>query len=321
MAGCPLNKSAAALCSRFFLDSHDIMIWVIEMKIKHFFLLLVATAMLLFGCSAPTGCDIATTTYPVYAFTQFLCQNTPLQVERVITENVSCLHDYTLQVHQMQLLQGADTVVISGAGLEDFMADALASGKQIVDASENIPLLHAKEAHDDHDHHEHHHEEDPHMWLSPDCGLRMAENICTALCATYPAHTDIFRENLKVFREKMADLRAYGEEKLGSLSCRELITFHDGFAYLAEAFDLTVIKAIEEESGSEASAHELIEIAELIREHKIPAVFIEVNGAVSAAQVISAETGIPVFTLDMAMSGDYFEAMYKNIDTLWEALQ
>ena len=43
---------------------------------------------------------------------------------------------------------------------------------------------------------------------------------------------------------------------------------------------------------------------------------------VSAAGVISSETGAELVALDMAMAGNsYFEAMYHNIDTLKEALQ
>ena len=38
-------------------------------------------------------------------------------------------------------------------------------------------------------------------------------------------------------------------------------------------------------------------------------------------RLIAAETGIRVFALDMAMSGEsYFEAMYRNIDTVKEAM-
>ena len=47
---------------------------------------------------------------------------------------------------------------------------------------------------------------------------------------------------------------------LESLSCRELITFHDGFSYFADAFDLTILRAMEEEAGSEASAREVADI-------------------------------------------------------------
>lgn len=278
--------------------------------------------LLLAGCSGYTQTDIAATTLPVYCFTQYLCRGTPLQVDRVITENVSCLHDYTLQVRQMQLLQGASAVVISGAGLEDFMDDALSGSLQIIDASGDIALLEGADHCHDHEEDHHDHEHDPHIWLSPDHARMMADNICAQLCQTYPQHRQTFEVNLDSLHSELQALKAYGQEKLRDLTCRELVTFHDGFAYLAQAFDLTVLKAVEEESGSEASAAELIELAQLIQEHQLPAIFTETNGSVSAAQTVAAETGVPIFTLDMCMSeGDYFEAMYRNIDTLWEALQ
>ena len=79
---------------------------------------------------------------------------------------------------------------------------------------------------------------------------------------------------------------------------------------------------MEEESGSEASARELIHLIETVREHRLTALFTEVNGSVSSAEVIARETGVRIFCLDMAMSGDsYFHAMYHNINTLKEALE
>ena len=67
---------------------------------------------------------------------------------------------------------------------------------------------------------------------------------------------------------------------------------------------------------------ELIHLTQLVEEHDLPAIFTEVNGSLSAASVISAETGAKVFALDMAMAGEsYFDAMFHNIDTIKEALQ
>ena len=81
------------------------------------------------------------------------------------------------------------------------------------------------------------------------------------------------------------------------------------------------MRAVEEESGSEASAGELKHLIEEVRHHAFPAIFTETNGSDSAASVISRETGASIYTLDMAMSGDsWFDAMYHNIDTLKEAL-
>ena len=204
------------------------------------------------------------------------------------------------------------------------MEDILHKSGYLIDASHEVPLIECEEEDDhdhDHDHEGHNHDVDNHIWLSPANAAIMARNICEGLCGIYPAQESIFRTNLTGLLADLEALQTYGEAQLADLSCRELITFHDGFGYLAASFDLTILEAIEEESGSEASAAELIELIEEVEHHNLPAIFTEASGSVSAATVISRETGIPTYTLDMAMSGDsYFEAMYHNIDTLKEAL-
>lgn len=277
-------------------------------------------ALLLTGCvrKAPAA-DVVATTRPVYDLTVQLCRGSGLQVERLVTENVSCLHDYTLQVRQMQMLEDAGLVVCSGGGLEAFLDGAIPPGKALCDASAHVALHHSHHDHDTHD--AHHHEEDPHIWLSPENAMEMAEAICAGLAGQFPEHAGVFSCNLKDLLSQLEVLQAYGEAELGSLRCRQLLTFHDGFSYFAEAFGLEILHSVEEESGSEASAKLLMQLAELVRQHRLPAIFTEVNGATAAAQVIAREAGIDMYALDMAMGDrDYFSAMYHNIDTLKEAL-
>lgn len=288
---------------------------------KRILFLFTAIALLfIFGCAPQEKpAQIAATTLPVYEFTSMLCGGTGITVTRLVTENVSCLHDYSLNVRQVRAAEAAELIVISGAGLEDFMADLL-SGKETVDSSKGIELLSCEQEHD-HDH-AHHHEADAHIWLNPENAKIMTQNICAGLCAKYPSHADTFTANLEGLLAKLEVLTQYGHQQLSSLSCRDLVTFHDGFGYLAHAYGLHILQAIEEESGSEASAAELKQLITEVREHKLPAIFTEANGSVSAAGIISRETGAKVFALDMAMSGDsYFDAMYHNINTLKEALQ
>lgn len=291
------------------------------MKKLAFLMILSIFISLFSGCKANSeDCQIAATTLPVYTFTTEICLGTELKVCQVVTQNVSCLHDYTLQSSQMRMIETAETLVISGAGLEDFLEDALSPNRTIIDASANIDLLCPEE---DHNHtHGHEHDMDPHIWLSPQNAKVMASNICTGLTAQYPQYADAFSQNLEALTAKLDALANYGTETLSRLSCRELITFHDGFSYFADAFDLTVLKAVEEESGSEASAAELKEIITLVEDHALPAIFTETNGSESAAKTICAETGVSCFSLDMAMcDGNYFEIMYRNIDTVKEALE
>ena len=289
---------------------------------KRTLILFLILGLFMAGCanSHPTA-QVAATTLPVYEFTSLLCEDTPITVTQLVTEQVSCLHDYSLNVRQVKAAEAAELIVISGAGLEEFLDDILAN-QNILDASEGIELLCPEEAHDHEDHHGHHHESDPHIWLAPENAKIMAQNICAGLMEQYPQHEALFATNLADLIVKLDDLQAFGETQLAELSCRELITFHDGFAYLAEAFGLTILEAVEEESGSEASAKELIHLIEEVEHHHLPAIFTEINGSVSAADIISRETGATRFALDMAMSGNsYFDAMYHNIDTLKEALE
>ncbi len=289
--------------------------------------ILLILILLLTGCSQQAHADLAATTLPVYEFTVRLCEGTGLTVTRLVTENVSCLHDYTLQVKQMQAISGADAVILSGAGLEEFLEHALENANAVIDASQGLTLLDGDRHEHDHAHdhthdHGHVHEHDPHIWLSPENAKVMAGNICDELCRMYPTHTDTFHNNLLPLLSDLDALQNYGKAQLQELSCRELITFHDGFSYLAESFDLHILESIEEESGSEASAATVIELIKLVEAHKLGALFTETNGADAAAALIAAETGATIYTLDMVMAGDsYFEAMYRNIDTLKEALQ
>ena len=293
---------------------------------KHLIILLIL-ALLLGGCAPRENADIAATTLPVWQFTCRLTAGTDLTVSRLVTEEVSCLHDYTLTVGQMKSIEEADVVILSGAGLEEFLDDALESAGKVIDSSAGIALLtgerhHHHEGEEEEAHEGHHHEADPHIWLSPALAGMQARNICAGLSAEYPEYAAVFEENLAALLHDLQKLEDYGKRELAELSSREILTFHDGFSYLAHAFDIEIVEAIEEESGAEASAKELIHLIGEVRHHEIRAIFIESNGSGSAASIIAAETGAHLSTLSMAMSGDdYFAAMYANIDALKEALK
>lgn len=271
------------------------------------------------GCSSPAPAQVAATTLPVYEFTLRLCEGTGITVTRLVTEQVSCLHDYTLKTGQMRAIEGARLLVINGGGLEDFLGDAIAN-KTVVDSSKGLELHCGEEDH--HSHEGHHHASDPHFWLSPTHAKAMIHNIGQGLSAQFPEHTETFAINEEILCKELDALERFGKEQLAGISTRKLITFHDGFSYFAESFDLEILRAVEEESGSEASAQDLIELIRLVESEDLPAVFTEKSGSSSAASIIANETGAKVYTLDMAMSGDsYFDAMHHNIKTIKEALE
>ena len=174
---------------------------------KRTLLLYCMLAALLCGCAAKQDtAEIAATTLPVYEFTGRICEGTPISVTRLVTEEVSCLHDYSLNVSQVRAAEAAELIVISGAGLEDFFHDSL-PGEKIIDASAGIEL-HCQETHSHEHEHDHSHGSDPHIWLSPSNGKVMAENICAGLCQRFPEHEQTFRANLADLLDKLNALES-----------------------------------------------------------------------------------------------------------------
>lgn len=264
---------------------------------------------------------ILCTTYPMYLLTTDVVQGfegAEVQVDLLVNSQTSCLHDYTLTVDNMKAIEGADVIVMSGAGLEDFMSDALSQSEAaVIDCSEGMELLPSLEhhGHEDHDHEE---EWDPHYWMDPYRGMEARDTIYDALRGLIHGAHHVGYTNYTL--ADPADL-------LGDLSCPYLITFHDGFQYFARSHGLTLLKAIEEEEGSTASAQEIKEIVALMEEYDIPAIFVEKNGSRATAEVIARETGCQIYELDMLMSGDgtglqpYFDAISANRTAVQEALK
>lgn len=295
---------------------------------KKLFAPLCALVLLLSACGQPAASQpqdedtlhIVATTYPVYLFTTAVTEGAEgVEVSLLVNQQTSCLHDYTLTVSDMKAIEGADVIVMTGAGLEDFMDDALsASDAQVIDCSEGIDLLPAQ----GHEGHDHDAEYDPHIWMDPANAQAMLGTIADQLGQI--TGQDLQARCTEV-QQQVEQASQQWKEQVTTLSDPKLITFHDGFQYFSRSFGLELLKAIEEEEGSEASAQEIKEIVSLVEQYHLPAIFTEVNGSESTAQAISRESGCGVYQLNMIMSGDgtgiqpYLDAMQNNIDTIVEA--
>ena len=275
-------------------------------------LALVLALGVLAGCAPAAQEDdgkthILCTTYPVYLFTTAVVGDaSDVEVELLVNQQTSCLHNYTLSIRDTKAIERADIIVMNGAGLEEFLSDALAQKDvPVIDCSAGLDLLPTPE-HAGHDGHDHEEEYDPHYWMDPGRAAQMMANIAQDLGLETPS--------------SLFDLSCgyQGQQK-------PLITFHDGFQYFADACGLELLKSIEEEEGSEASAKELMEVIELVEEYHIPAIFVEKNGSRRSADVIARETGCKVYELDLIMSGNgvgigpYIQAMEQNLATIQEA--
>ena len=283
---------------------------------RPFLAALLAALLLTLPSCAPSPAQerltVVCTTYPIYLFAASLTQGVEgVQVERLDTGSTSCLHDYSLSMEDMKKLEKADIIAVNGGGLEEFLGDALAaSDAQVVDCSVGVELLeslshHHEEGEEDDHGHDHGHW-DPHYWMNPENARTMAANLRNYLVLLDPDHAVEYERNaaesdeilLRCGEEARALMGAYLPQKVPGL-----ITFHDGFQYFADAFDLPLLASIEEEAGSEASAQEIVEITELVKKYNLPVIFTEINGSDATARAISRETGCRVVQLTMLMDG------------------
>lgn len=279
------------------------------------------------GCASAPAADastttIACTTYPVYLLAQAVTQGVDgVEPVLVINQQISCLHNYTLTMNDMKAIENSDLLAINGADMEEFLEDVLES-RDYLDCSEGLDLLFNEEEGED----------DAHIWLDPERAAGMAANLAAGLSEADPDHAGIYQANAEAVQQELSAFRAELFASLSSLSCRALITFHDGFRYFAEAFGLEIVASVEEEEGSEASARRINELVELIDQYHLPAVFTEVNGSEATAIALAEERGIGVYALDLGMSSqnvpeglnglDAYEwILRQNVETILEAYQ
>ena len=321
----------------------------VRFSIQKLLCLTLAAALVLIcgGCAAKEpaehdGVRVVATTYPLYALASAVSAGVDaVEVSRLNTGEVSCLHDYTLTVSDMRRLEQADLLLLNGAGLEEFLdevVDQLDAGI-LADCSAVVDLLESDGGHhhEDHDHeeHGHDHEHDPHYWMAPRNAAQAARFIAERLSDTDPENAELYAENAAAASDALNTAYDGWRSQLDSLSCPYLITFHDGFQYFADAFGLELLFAMEEEDGSTASARDILTASQLVREYGLPAVFTERNGSGAAARAVSGETGVQVDTLSMLMDGPdapeggadtvlcatYLALMDENITTLAEVLK
>ena len=222
---------------------------------------LLAALFLLPGCAPASGEEarltVVCTTYPIYLFASALSEGVEgVAVERLDTGSVSCLHDYTLSMADMKKLERADVIAINGAGLEEFLEDALESSRAaVIDCSAGVELLESlshDHDEDDHSHNGHDHGHfDPHYWMDPSNARTMAANLRNSLVLLDPDHAAEYETNAvrteKILLHVEEETRTL-VEKYPLQGVPGLITFHDGFQYFAKAFHLPLLASIEEEA-------------------------------------------------------------------------
>lgn len=138
----------------------------------------------------------------------------------------------------------------------------------------------------------------PHMWFDPALARGYVEAIRDALIALDPQERDAYTSRAKAYTDQLVGLESELQAKVATIPAdrRKLVTSHDAFPYLAEAFGFEIVGFAEPEPGKPPSAGELAGLVEKVRAAKVPAIFSEAGGSSQLAETVAKETGAKVVT-------------------------
>lgn len=222
-----------------------------------------------------------------------------LQVN-VLVPPGSSPHNYSMLPSQMKDM--AKSKVWLQVGLltfEDALKNKLADINKeltIVNCSEGIePIAGSECEEEDHDH-AHHEAYDPHVWLAPAESKIIAQNTLKALKAGFPQHATIFDSNYKRLTVRIDSVSALIDQKLASLTNRNILIFHPTLGYYARQFGLT--QTALELDGKEPSPMHMKSIVDLARAQNIRVIFIQKEFDVENAQQLARELDGEVVIID-----------------------
>ncbi|HEX7658115.1 MAG TPA: anchored repeat ABC transporter, substrate-binding protein [Pseudonocardiaceae bacterium] len=173
-----------------------------------------------------------------------------------------------------------------------------------------------------------HGEIDPHLWQNVRNAEAYVKLIRDTLIARDPGGAAVYRANAAAYLTELDRADAYVRDTIAKIpkSNRYLVTTHDAFAYLAQAYGITVAGFVTPNPATEPSLADRRRLTDTIRDLHVKAVFLEPNLKARSAQLtqVAAEQHIevcPIYgdTLD-AGAPTYLAMVRFNADSLLRCL-
>lgn len=183
------------------------------------------------------------------------------------------------------------------------------------------------------DHHDEHHESehsdghghshtglDPHVWLSPQNAIHIAQNIERVLSSEFLEHSSTFAANLDLLISELTELHIDFETRLSNCARDTILVTHNAYQYLARDYGFNVVSISGLSPESEPSPRELAQLIDIAREKELSYVFFEELVDPRVAQTIAREVGAQTLTINPvegSIEGQtYIEIMRENLNNL-----
>ena len=275
--------------------------------------------------------SIYATFYPIYGITALVADGVPeLQINCLAQPMDGCLRSYSLSDWDLALLvRSADAVISGGRGLETFESTLYALGEDgpaIVSVLYNLELATVKPANETGEE-SHWTDENPHIYMTIDGAIAIAERIAANLTVLDPEYADLYAENLEKAKNRLESLREEMHSTTGDLTGRKVIVMNEALVYAAREYGLDVELCYARESSESLYDRELEDCIELLRACDARVILME-KQAPEAFRRALEEAGFRVAALDVlstrrASEGTegYFEAQLENARALAAAFE
>jgi ABC-type Zn uptake system ZnuABC Zn-binding protein ZnuA len=113
----------------------------------------------------------------------------------------------------------------------------------------------------------------PHLWTDPTLARRYAEIVKDDMSARDPGNAEYYADNYESFSAIIDEFDAAMRTAFATVPNRELLTYHDAYAYFAKTYDWTVIGAIQVSDFEDPTPGEVADLIEQVRAEEVPAIF------------------------------------------------
>ncbi|MGZ4818816.1 MAG: metal ABC transporter substrate-binding protein [Terriglobales bacterium] len=166
----------------------------------------------------------------------------------------------------------------------------------------------------------------PHYWLDPDNGRRIARGIAQKLGEMDPADNQYFQQRFHDFDRRLTAAEKNWDAQMAPYKGRKIVTYHTSWSNFAKHFGLQVVGYIEPRPGIPPTPAHTIEIIQLMRRDNIKVVVVEPYFDMKTPNSIGSATRAKVIVLLPSVGGekqvtDYFKLFDYDINLLIQAFK
>jgi zinc/manganese transport system substrate-binding protein len=164
----------------------------------------------------------------------------------------------------------------------------------------------------------------PHYWLDPDNGLRIAKGIQTKLSEMRANDAAYFAQRYDDFEQRLKQSDQQWQAQMKPYAGRKVVTYHRSWPNFAEHFGLNVVGYVEPRPGIPPSPQHTVELIGQMKREAVKVIMVEPYFDLKTPNSIARETGAVVVVLMPSVGGekeitDYFKLFDYDIAKLKKA--